>query len=599
MQLMPGESVVASLGNITLTTRRIHFEKSEWGSKQIRTITLDHLTSCNLESHSKPFLLVLTVLAGVLALVVQWSVFWLLTLVLFIAWFFTRRKSIVLRSASDKIEYFGSFGKWSDLQRFLDKVQTAKAHQESIATGRHEEILTAVRTAAATTRDQSTTTQAMPRAFSQVVVPERTPEPGAKPFWAISSSSTLDASARVSSAAPVTAPAKSKEDSGERNASADSCRQDDASDVIISIPTPSDAKPSSARTGDSQPKSSDLKVSSEALEGTPIELPVARPKKRREASVRVIAVYVSVLALLGLSIFLLLRRSERTLDVLTPENRESVTARLQKWSDSFKTGDTAGHMDCYAPVLEIYFKIHQLSREQLSRDKQKAFSVIAVVTRLDMRDIQLASEPNGRITATFQKDWDYSTNLGKGFAGSEIARLTFERFLGEWKIVKEEELTIIRATHPTRDHARLDRVSVKQAGAFRYAHYPDGYLAEELCSESTAVSSPRRYCYPYAWGQWLKDLKQKTAGTKAAALDSDTGTQSPGNLVVWWDSEPRIVFSGCRSHDCPEAGAYFIVAPRTRQMDIIWHNKNEVLYLGPNAPMLQSVNAFALVEQIP
>jgi hypothetical protein len=186
MQLMPGESVVASLGNITLTTRRIHFEKSEWGSKKITTITLDHLTSCNLESHSKPLLVVLTVLAGVLAVVVQWSVFWLPTVVLFIAWFFTRRKAIVLRSASDKIEYFGSFGKWSDLQRFLNKVQTAKAHQESIATGRHEEILAAVRTAAATTRDQSTTTPEMPRALSQAVLPERSPEPGVTPFWTIS-----------------------------------------------------------------------------------------------------------------------------------------------------------------------------------------------------------------------------------------------------------------------------------------------------------------------------------------------------------------------------------------------------------------------------
>jgi hypothetical protein len=314
--------------------------------------------------------------------------------------------------------------------------------------------------------------------------------------------------------------------------------------------------------------------------------------------VRVIAVSVSVLALLGLSTFILLRRSERTLDVLTPENRESVNARLQKWSDSFRTGDTAAHVDCYAPVVEIYFKSHQLSREQLLRDKQKAFSTIAVVAIFDLRDIHLSAEPNGRIAATFQKDWDYSTNLGKGFAGSEIARLTFEKFLGEWRIVKEEELTIIRATHPARDHARLDRVSVKHAGAFRYAQYPDGYLAEELCSESTPVSSTRRNCYPYAWREWLKDLKQKTAGTKTAALDSDTGTQGPGNLVVWWDSEPRIVFSGCRPHDCPEAGAYFIVAPRTRQMDIIWHHKNGASYLGPNAPMLQSVNAFALFEQI-
>lgn len=138
MQLMPGESMVASLGNITLTTLRIQCEKSEWGSKKITTITLDHLTSCNIEAYSKPLWIVLAVLAGVLALTSGGSFLWIVAVVLFIAWFVTRRKGVVLRSASDKIEYFGSYGQWSDLQQFLNKVQAAKAYRESIAAGRHE-----------------------------------------------------------------------------------------------------------------------------------------------------------------------------------------------------------------------------------------------------------------------------------------------------------------------------------------------------------------------------------------------------------------------------------------------------------------------------
>src|SRR5207237_244548 len=106
------------------------------------------------------------------------------------------------------------------------------------------------------------------------------------------------------------------------------------------------------------------------------------------------------------------------------------------------------------------------------------------------------------------------------------------------------------------------------------------------------------YCYPYAWRPWLKELERKMAGTEADALDGDTGTQSPGNLVIWWNSEPRIVFSGCRPHDCPDAGAFFIIAPHTRQMDIVWRNEKGVSYLGPNAALLCDHNGFTLLEQI-
>jgi uncharacterized protein len=225
MQLMPGESVVASFGNITLTTWRVQYEKSEWGAKKVTTITLDHLTSCNVEAHSKPLWIVLALLTGVLAF--QWRVLWIVAVVLFIVWFLTRRKAIVLRSASDKIEYFGSFGEWADLQQFLHKIQTTKADRESIAAGRHEEILAAVRKTALT-GDQQFATSEIPRAHQETASPEQSPESivaRTRPaLWTVSSSSTLDSSALIASGAPVTAPAKpaSTETSSEQNAISDS-----------------------------------------------------------------------------------------------------------------------------------------------------------------------------------------------------------------------------------------------------------------------------------------------------------------------------------------------------------------------------------------
>jgi len=613
MQLMPGESVVASLGNITLTTRRIQYERREWGSKKVTTITLDDLTSCDIEARSKPRWIVFGALACVLAMAFRWSVLWVVAVLFFLVWFLSRRKAMVLRSASEKIEYFGSLGQWSHLQQFLHKVQTAKADRESIATGRHEQILAAVRSAAAPTRDQPVTTQPMPQALPQAASPEQGPETPAastRPLFWTAISSTLDSSGLVSSAAPPTAPVESapKETSSQRNTTSDASaqEQDDSFKVAISPIAQADAEVSDT-TVESQQNASSAQVAlpdrtpADTFEGRASSVPDALPGKPRIPKSRLIILCLSVIALVGVTstiILLLGSRPGSTGDVLTPRNREAVEATLHKWSESFRTGDAVAHVDCYAPVLEIYFKNRQLSREQLLRDKQKAFSTISVVTTFDLSDIQLSPEPNGRIAATFQKNWDYSMNLGKGFVGSEIEKLTFENLAGDWKIVKEEELRIVRVAHPVRDGLQLNETATKRAGTFRYVEYRDGYLAEELCSQSTPVSSQRHYCYPYGWRDWLKDLRHRTADSKANALDRDTGTESPGNLVIWWDSEARVVFSGCRPHDCPKAGAYFIVAPRTRQMDIVWYNEKGVSYFGPNQAMLQRINAFALFERI-
>lgn len=615
MQLLPGESKIATLGNITLTTRRVQYEKSEWGSKKITTIPLDHLTSCDIEAHSKPRWIVLGALTAVLALYTQWSMLWGLSILFVLAWLLTLHKSMVVRSASEKIEYVGSFGQWAALQEFLQKVHVAKGSQESAATGRHEEMLAVLRASAVQAAAPSPREEVIKDVELRTPVPDpissvsrETPIlPAHTAFW-ITSSSTLHVRTSSSSAAPAigregsgpeettTEPKPSLESpASEKDTSADVASGSVFPNISVSSPLTEIEVESPALPNSEPPNLLAVDAMLTAGQSTDAYSPLTKSTKSHTRIVVFALGALPIAVILG-AVIVVFR--SRPVDLFAPANRALVTTELQKWSESFRMGDTDAHVNCYAPVIETYFKMHQLPKEQLLRDKQKAFASISAVTLYELSNIQLSAEPNNRIAATFQKDWDYSVNSGKGFLGSEIEKLTFENFSGEWKIIREEEIRIVRAAHPARDDARLDQTTATQAGAFRYAKSQSSYLAEELCSESAPVSSHGRYCYPYGWRPWLKELERNVAGTEASALDGDTGTQTPGNLVIWWNSEPRIVFSGCRPHDCPDAGAYFIVAPRTRQMDIAWHNEKGVSYLGPNAALLRSRNGFTLLEQI-
>ena len=413
MQLMPGESVVASFGNITLTTRRVQHERSEWGSKKVTTITLDHLTSCDIEARSKPIWIALGVVIAALALLFQTVVLGFIAILFFLIWFFSRRKAIVLRSASEKIEYIGSFVEWSALQAFLHKIQLAKADRESLAAGRQ-----------ATAPNHEAVVKDLPQASA----PAQTQESavgGARPAFWTAASSTLHSSALISSAASATAriaPVTAK------------------SSPIEQIPTPEAAPPETA-AGKEEP------VLEQSLRADLLPQGRARPNARI-AAFCIAMVVVATLTTVAIFVFRLNRNSQNGLavDSFSAQDREAVSSTIKRWSESFRTRDTVAHVACYAPLVDTYFKTHHVSREKLLRDKAKAFSAIATVRVYDVSDIQFSAEPNSRIAATFRKDWDYSTNLGSEFAGSEVAKLTFGNFSGEWKIVKEEELKIVRAS---------------------------------------------------------------------------------------------------------------------------------------------------------
>jgi len=129
---------------------------------------------------------------------------------------------------------------------------------------------------------------------------------------------------------------------------------------------------------------------------------------------------------------------------------------------------------------------------------------------------------------------------------------------------------------------------------FSYERYPQGYLADQLCSEIVA-----NQCFPRGWRPWLKDLEQRTVGDQMDALRADTGGQGPGNRVIAWDTQKRALFYGDRPHSGDDALVFFIVAPETRELDIVWKNEQGVKYLGPNASLLKAAHAYEWLKKLP
>jgi hypothetical protein len=127
-----------------------------------------------------------------------------------------------------------------------------------------------------------------------------------------------------------------------------------------------------------------------------------------------------------------------------------------------------------------------------------------------------------------------------------------------------------------------------------FMRYPYGYMVGELCSETTVND-----CYPRDWQPWLKELERRTVAEQIDTLEADTGIQGKGHLVISWNTEKRILFGAWPPNSGDEICVYFIVAPKARELDIVWKNKDGVRYLGPNASMLKTADAYEWLKKLP
>jgi hypothetical protein len=128
----------------------------------------------------------------------------------------------------------------------------------------------------------------------------------------------------------------------------------------------------------------------------------------------------------------------------------------------------------------------------------------------------------------------------------------------------------------------------------QFVRYPYGHIVGELCSETTVND-----CYPYDWQPWLKELERRTVGEQINALEADIGVQGKGHLVISWNTEKRILFGAWPPNSGDKICVYFIVAPKTRELDIVWKKEDGVSYLGPNASMLKDAHVYEWLKALP
>ncbi|MFZ2398292.1 MAG: RDD family protein [Smithella sp.] len=121
-------------------------------------------------------------------------------------------------------------------------------------------------------------------------------------------------------------------------------------------------------------------------------------------------------------------------------------------------------------------------------------------------------------------------------------------------------------------------------------------MAEGVCSKFTEFKENKtgktvKTCYKHDWNKWVKKIYQITAGELKTKIAGDSGVASPASyILVYTDKTKRLIFHGCRQHDCSNAEAYFLLDTTNKNMDIVWIADGKITYLGPNAKLLKQNN---------
>jgi hypothetical protein len=102
--------------------------------------------------------------------------------------------------------------------------------------------------------------------------------------------------------------------------------------------------------------------------------------------------------------------------------------------------DLEAQVDCYAPVVEVFFRKSNVPQNEVRSNKEAAFAEYPDTRLYAISDPTIESLGPEKAIVTFRKEWD--ARGARQFAGAERRRLTLRRLNGAWKIVGEQELEI-------------------------------------------------------------------------------------------------------------------------------------------------------------
>ena len=120
--------------------------------------------------------------------------------------------------------------------------------------------------------------------------------------------------------------------------------------------------------------------------------------------------------------------------------QNEIQTLLSRWAETFRQQNMDGQAECYAPVVESYFRKRSLDRTQIKMEREKLFEDYGPMRDFTISNIEFVSVSSEQATVRFRTRWELS---GRGyFAGEDIEELMLKRIEGDWKIIGEEEPTV-------------------------------------------------------------------------------------------------------------------------------------------------------------
>lgn len=134
MKLFEGEKVVSqsihSLVNLTLTTHRISYDYSVWGTSIIKSISLEHITSCENKYTSQIGFIVLAIISLIIGFSIgtqaSMGIGFLSFITFSIIYAFTRQNNIIIGSPSTRIRVSVSGMEREKILDFIDLIEETK-----------------------------------------------------------------------------------------------------------------------------------------------------------------------------------------------------------------------------------------------------------------------------------------------------------------------------------------------------------------------------------------------------------------------------------------------------------------------------------------
>jgi hypothetical protein len=130
--------------------------------------------------------------------------------------------------------------------------------------------------------------------------------------------------------------------------------------------------------------------------------------------------------------------------------KHQITALLNRWVSSLRSGNLHAQMSCYGPQLTQYFRLRNVSRNQVQAQKQNLLRLYPQIRQFELNDLSVKID-GGEPTATAVKSWNFSGH-DVSSQGHALMYFRFAKIGSNWVITSEQERPVTQ-----------DRVAMQQS----------------------------------------------------------------------------------------------------------------------------------------